>query len=454
MKKNVVQDVIPPRKSIRNVELPSKSRGLAEKNLEEKKKYDEPLKIDSKIEADVPSVPSYKYEYDKPKKSPKGGLYIASSVLVLVGAFGISAFFRSAEISVSPKQEVRVLNSTFNAKKDTVANGLGFQVVTISKDLEKVLNTNDLTSEEQVSKKAQGKIIIYNNYSSAPQNLVATTRFQTPEGLIFRLTDSVTIPGQTTKDGKIVAGSVEVTVEADKPGDTYNIKLVDFTIPGFKGDPKYTKIYARSKTEMTGGYSGMQKVVSKEILDKTESELEASLRDSLSKDIITQIPADFILYKNSLSYKFDKTEQITVQVTSTTGTTLLKKKGMASAIIFDRGSLTRAILFKVLPDVSDSMVKIINLPKLNFDYVAPSSGLNTGSDVSFILKGDVDLVWIFDEDKLKSDLLGLSKKNAKIILATYATIKEAWVKTRPFWNQTIPNDPNKVTLVNTVSSKN
>ena len=73
--------------------------------------------------------------------------------------------------------------------------------------------------------------------------------------------------------------------------------------------PKYTKIFARSKTEMTGGFSGMQKVVSKETMDNSDKELEELLKKSLSMDIVSQIPENFVLYENSVSYNLEPTTQ-------------------------------------------------------------------------------------------------------------------------------------------------
>ena len=455
-KKNIVQDVIPPKRSIRNVEIP-KSRHLEEDLME--KDFARPVFMQKEIPIKIEpikakgvsqeSTPSYKYEYDEPKKSKKRGLYASLGLFIIVTTFAISALFKSAEIRLTPKQELKTLNETFTAKKDST-NNLGFQLVTISKDLEK---TVDATGGEQVLKKARGKIVIYNNYNSQAQKLVATTRFQTGEGLIFRLIDPATVPGKFVKDGKTIAGSAEVIVEADKPGATYNIGLKDFTIPGFKGDPKYTQIYARSKTAMTGGFSGTQKVVSKEVMSQTDKDLETRLKDSLAKDIISQIPANFVLYKNSLSYKFEPTIRAVGNENannSATDSALLRKHGTTNAIIFDKGLLSRAIIAKVLPDIENNIIKITNLPELNFAYgTGTSFDPNTNNLLTFTLKGEANLIWVFDENKLKSDLLGLSKKNAKTIISTYSSIKEAWIITSPFWNQTIPSDPEKVTLINT-----
>ena len=300
-------------------------------------------------------------------------------------------------------------------------------------------------SEARVDKKARGTIVIYNNWGKTSQNLVATTRFETPEGLIFRLINPVTVPGQQVKDGKTIAGSVEVLVEADKPGESYNIGLKDFTIPGFKGDPKYSKIYGRSKTAMSGGFSGMQKVVSKEALDTAEKEMENSLKETIVKEIRSQIPANFVLYSTGLSYNF---ENITQVFSSNSKGAVLKKVGVGKAVIFDRNVLTKAIISKIMPDSAEGLrIKNLDLLEFAFQSNIPS---DTDTSISFSLKGQVEVVWLFDENKLQSDILGLSKTSAKAIIATYPSIREAWITTRPFWNQKIPSDTEKVTIVNTV----
>ncbi len=461
MKKNVVQDVV-PKKSIRNVKLAG--RRETEKPAPTPKYRDEPeempkmaedfsrpvpiikqapMKIEPLIKTppETFNAPSYKYEFNEPKKPSKKWFYISSLVLILVLAFAVSAFFKKATVKISPKQEQKTISESFTAKKD-VATGLSFQTVTVSKDIEK---TAKASGEEKVDRKSSGKIVIYNNFNNQPQKLVATTRFQTPEGLIFRLIAPATVPGREVKDGKTVPGSVEVTVEADKPGVSYNIGLKDFTIPGFKGDPKYTSVYARSKTEMTGGFSGMQKVVSKETLDASDKEMKTELEATLLKDIEAQIPANFVSYKDGLSFEFENT----VQVPDTTKQDVtLRKKAKVTAIIFDKGALSKALLNKLMPDVESEAVKILNLSSLEFKI---NNFTDVDKQVSFTIGGNANFVWVFDENKLKTELLGLSKKSAKVVISQYPAVSEAWIETKPFWNQNIPRNPEDVSLVNTLT---
>jgi hypothetical protein len=67
------------------------------------------------------------------------------------------------------------------------------------------------------------------------------------------------------------------------------------------------------------------------------------------------------------------------------------------------------------------------------------------------ITGSATVIWTFDENMLKTNLLGLTKDQAQSLISANKSIQEAWIVTRPFWNQTIPNDPNKVKLINTMS---
>lgn len=454
MKKNIVQDVVPPKKSIRNVRLNSDKEPKKPVKAEVRKESlprDEftrsvpiqaPIRIESKPvpeqSAPAPEFQSYKYEFEEKKGKSKKWVYTSIFLLVLALAFGVSSLFKSAEIKVTPKSELKTISETFSAKKDAIG-GLGYQTVSVTKDVEKTVKA---TGEEKVERKSRGTIVIYNN-STQVQKFVATTRFQTPEGLIYRLIEPVTIPSQITKDGKTVPGSIEVTVEADKPGVSYNVSLKDFTIPGLKGDPKYTLVYARSKTEMSGGFSGMQKTIGKDSLPQLETEMTETLRSVLSKDISAQIPANFVSFDEGISIESDPIVQIPA---STEGDVILRKKGKATAIIFDKALLTQSINARVMSEVPADSVKILNIKDLGFKITTSST-----ETISFSLNGEANFIWTFDEGKLKNDLLGLSKKSAMTVISTYPGVSEAWVETKPFWNQKIPTNTEKVTLVNTAT---
>lgn len=86
-------------------------------------------------------------------------------------------------------------------------------------------------------KKAGGGMVIVND-TNFEQTLVATTRFKSEEGYIYRITETVVIPAHSL---------VEAPVLADKDGKQYelncSIKTCYFTIPGFIGSSRHYDIF-------------------------------------------------------------------------------------------------------------------------------------------------------------------------------------------------------------------
>ena len=109
------------------------------------------------------------------------------------------------------------------------------------------------SGKKYAEKKATGEVVIYNNFSSSPQTLVATTRLVSSDGKIYRLNNSITVPGAEAPGGKITPSSIRASISADKPGEAYNLSPgVKFRIPGFEGSPKYDGFYAELNEPLGG----------------------------------------------------------------------------------------------------------------------------------------------------------------------------------------------------------
>lgn len=118
---------------------------------------------------------------------------------------------------------------------------------------------------KEVEGVSTGEVTLINEMSIS-QPLVKTTRLLTPEGVLFRISEDVTVPAN---------GSVTVKAYADKKGVSGDIEPSKFTIPGLNV-AKQKLVYAESLVAFTGG---MQKitVVSKEELDASAEALKNEL---------------------------------------------------------------------------------------------------------------------------------------------------------------------------------
>lgn len=135
---------------------------------------------------------------------------------------------------------------------------------------------------------ASGQITIFNTLNTL-RPLITQTRFQTKEGIVFRITDDVTVPAADVNG----PGKLEVYVVADQldangsiVGERGNIGPSRFFLPGLKGESQ-NKVYAESTTEMKGGITDYVTFVSQQDLDAAKSRV----KDELSKTAIEQLKA-------------------------------------------------------------------------------------------------------------------------------------------------------------------
>lgn len=258
-------------------------------------------------------------EKHKRERSVKTGrftsflFYTFFFVLVLGGLAFSFLYFPKATIIIIPAGEEIEFSGVFNVEKngtmDIKTKTVGGFLIEKEKEVEKSFLA---TGSEKRVDKTKGEVTIFNQTSSL-RKFVAGTRFESPEGKIFKSQDYVSIPGGTEQE----PGKVEIEVIAAEAGEEYNIGPAVFTLPGLKpyGD-LYEKIYAESKESMEGGFIGETKVILKEDTEQAKSEmlklqdnLLAEAKDEILKEIssILQFLKDEILIKKE-EITFDKSE--------------------------------------------------------------------------------------------------------------------------------------------------
>ncbi len=122
-----------------------------------------------------------------------------------------------------------------------------------------------LEATETVDSVASGRVTLFNN-TSADQPLITTTRLLSEDGVLFRLTNAVTVPAE---------GQIEAEVYADQAGASGNIASTSFTIPGLP-DSLQADIYATSSEAMSGGTEEVA-IFSEEVYEQALAELKRQL---------------------------------------------------------------------------------------------------------------------------------------------------------------------------------
>ncbi|MDZ4227054.1 MAG: hypothetical protein U1D26_01095, partial [Patescibacteria group bacterium] len=266
----LVVNAEPPTRSIRSIPAPARNRA----------------RPGGRIPPASPPVPP------RPRRRAPRWILWGVAALSLVVVIGLVALaFRPTTVTVTPKSHLVSFDDTseFVAyPAATAATGTLSYTIQIS-DIEDSTVVEAQGTTTLPPAKAEGSIIVVNNYSSAPVHLIKNTRFETPEGLIVRAPAAITIPGK--KDG--APGEVRVTVAADQIGEQYNIgPVARFTLPGLAGSDMYTKVYAKSTDSMLGGSSGgTAPAVAPATLEAAISSVRANL-DTKVKETIAALSDD------------------------------------------------------------------------------------------------------------------------------------------------------------------
>ncbi|HYF10067.1 MAG TPA: hypothetical protein VD967_00465 [Candidatus Paceibacterota bacterium] len=462
MPKDSFQDVVPPKKTIRDIPIPDhRQRNERErpdihhqappKEVREAREMRGDVSPPSRREVPPPPPPPNPRVYAYGSKGeplsdsfmgrfwpPKihfgkialvvGGLALAG-VLLFAGKF----LLPKAVVSIVPKVSVISVDEMITANKEAGPEGLQFELMKLSEESSTVVPE---TGTKTISEKASGTIIVYNDYSSATQRLIKNTRFETPDGKIYRIMVPITVPG---KKGN-APGSVEAQVFADQPGEAYNIASADFTIPGFKGDPRYSKFYARTKTAMTGGFSGTVKTASPADVEKARADLSASLTESLKMAANEQKPEGYILYPDAI---FTETETLSNPESSE-----VKQRVTLYGIIFDEKKLSQYLAYRKLAAGDYHGEEITGgetLKNLSFKPQGGGKPWESGS-IAFTLSGEATLTWVVDAERLKESLAGIPKKEVPSVLQTYPMDRSS-VVVQPFWKSTLPEKPSQIQVV-------
>lgn len=162
------------------------------------------------------------------------------------------------------------------------------------------------TGVKSVEQKATGTITIWNAYNTQAQFLIKNTRFETPDGKIYRIINDVTVPGGRMVSGRLEPGSITASVAADQPGESYNIGPIQkFTIPGFKDNAaRFAGFYGSSSGPMTGGFVGVVTYPTPDDIAKAEAEFRRTSESALASKLLSQVPKDLLSPTGARAFRF------------------------------------------------------------------------------------------------------------------------------------------------------
>jgi len=391
------------------------------------------------------------FEMEKISKNSQLFLWIISIFSIIILVFLVSSIFSTANLKITPRSEDIMLDDTFTMIKgyEKDEDVLNYEIMTIKKVLTKELKTD---GEEYVERKSVGKAFIYNNDSTSKQRLINNTRLETSDGLVYRIRQSVDVPGYKVIGGIRTPGSVEVEIIADMPGDKYNMKLEDFkgdfTIPGFKGTTKYTTFYARLSADTTGGLIGNIKKVSEKNLKSSKEELRVELKDSLIKDIYTQKPDQFVFFDNNYYIEYKSLED-----SYNDNNCIISEEGIVNVIIFKEEELSNFIAVQKIEDFDNLPVDII-WSDVKANIVGTTEKPWNEDKLKIVFDGKAKIVWVYENDSILNIIKGQNKSIINRVLnENKNSIVEIESSIRPQWKRSFPSNVNKIKISDTIMDK-
>ena len=404
------------------------------------------------IDISPPKAKLPKIEIEKKEKKEKKKIRFSlwwKILIVLLVIFGLGFVLleRNAKLTlkIQPRLKEVSFEETFEVVVGETEVKLGEKIIPgkfFEKEVEK-WKQFESTGISQKSGKAKGRIKVYNSHTPVTSlTLRVNTRFlSSKDGKVFRSLKKIYLPPAKIIQGKVVPSVVEVSVEAQEPGEEYNIGPSKFSVPGLVGTPYYYTIYGESDSPMSGGFKTETKVISEEDLENAKNSLLKVLREEAKKSLRNEIAKNFVLLDDAISKEQSKIY-------------CLQKAGQEYAEFSCQGEIKiKGIAFKLsdLKEIAADFVRNnisssekLLVDSLDFQYLSQTLILEKGKMIlEVMLNGRIfkDIPVL----TLKEQIKGKSKGEIeKIISTNYPQVDRLSIEFWPFWLRNAPKSSKKI----------
>ncbi len=379
-------------------------------------------------------------------------LLIVIGVVAVVGftAFIASSYFSRATFSIVPVTfPVSVNNVTIVATGTSTPGYIRYDVARYNGTASTSIPASD---GPIISTKSTGTVTLYNYFATEGQRLIAGTRLSNDNGMIYRLTSSIFIPGYKASGGSIIPGTIRTTVVAESAGAQYDLGRNEgsgtLKVVAYKGAPRYDSIYAKAYSDIAGGFSGTKKTVDKSLLASTTENLQKALQKTLESQALANVPPGSVTYNTAYTISFSQpkiggeaAKSATVTLTATLYSVLFKK----SELVAKLAGSQNVGRFGKWPFSSDG------LENLKFSITNPGTFKPTaGNALIARLNGNMQLRGIVPTDELRQKLAGLSLAQTRAVFGSYSSvidISKSLGELFPSWASSVPKDENRITVV-------
>jgi len=363
-------------------------------------------------------------------------------ILILFVIYFVSQLPRT-EIQIRPKTDVLAFEEQITAEKSVEAVDLARKMMPAQyiEQEQEGWQVFEATGEVSNDSKASGTITIYNKVkSSTPLTLKTGTHFLSDSGKYFVTLKKITVPASS----KNLPGSIKVKVEAQEAGPEYNIGASKFSVPKLAGTEYYYTIWGESNTDMTGGYRGSVKKVTKDDIAKAKDSLAKNLLDQAENLLKSRLSSDDVLLNRAVARNvLDVSSDVKAESIIDTFSQSAKVK--VSALLFKKQDLDKFVKDDILSRLPES--KKFLEKSLEINYTPVLIDISKGVE-----KVDLQLSVKTYQNIDSNILINLSQRKSsgqikEIIRQMYGDkVSEIKVNFWPFWVQKSPKDKDRIKI--------
>ena len=377
-----------------------------------------------------------------PRRATRLWIWAAASLAVLLIAALLVFVFSSTTITVTPKSRTATLTSaTLVARQvvnalDATPGTLAYTVETFDLEDSEVVAAQGTT---YVETKSSGSITVYNAYSATPVRLVKTTRFESPDGLIFRALSDIVVPGKAGS----TPGQVNVTVAADQPGEKYNIgPTTKFTLPGLKSTaPMYAGVYAKSSEAFSGGFAGEQPGTAPGALDSAVAAVRTRLEAKAHEAVLGRAKDDVSVFPDLIRITYESLPNTTEAGSSVR----IHQKAHVTVPVFPSAAFAQSIAQSAFTDADNMPVTLEPLTDFSVRF-ASSSIEGQPSILNLTVSGSALVIWEVDTEALAKALEGKDNSAFQGIVNGFSGVQEAHARIAPFWKNSFPDKASDIKI--------
>jgi len=280
-----------------------------------------------------------------------------------------------------------------------------------------------VTEGSAVDAQAEGTVAIYND-RGAGQTLIATTRFLTPEGKIFRLKDNVIVPANS---------SIQAKIQADKKGAEGNIPPTAFTIPGLS-ESLQKLVYAKSTAPMTGGTRQIGVLTATDV-EKAELELtKKSSADAIAKFFEALDDKNLVLIGSQTKLTDAKADQ---ELGSEVSSFTFSGQLTVTAVFAEQNEILELAKNK-LKESQGAKSEFVSVDPASLTYELMS--VNAEKSEAQVKVGISGLTTLDPSKNIfdKNLLVGFTENDLKLYFSQFDSIKDTKIEFSPFWVKKVP----------------